>query len=89
MLKITGIKKVAGESKSLRGPYSSIYLQLNYDRETGEVWTDEFVDSNYSFRHIYHNENIINCGIICDPVRMNEIREMVEQACAYVDLMSA
>lgn len=41
-LKMSGLRKVAGETKSLSGPYSPEYLQLNYDRSTGEVWTDFF-----------------------------------------------
>ena len=42
-LKIKGIKKIAGESKGLEGYYSGHYLQLNYDKKTGEAWTDEHV----------------------------------------------
>lgn len=89
MSKITGLKKVSGESKSLTGPYSSIYLQINYDRETGKVWADEFVDAAHSFHHVYHDENIIDCGIICSPATMAEIRRMVEEACAYADYFAA
>ena len=39
-LKIKGIKKIAGESKNLDGYCSSEYLQVNYNRVTGEAWTD-------------------------------------------------
>lgn len=36
-LKIKGLKKIADETKSLCGYYSGLYLQLNYNMETGEA----------------------------------------------------
>ena len=39
-----GLKKVAGETKSLRGYYDSIYLQLCYNKETDEVFTIQHCD---------------------------------------------
>lgn len=38
-LKMVGIREIAGETKTLQGSFSSFYLQLFYDRSTGEAWT--------------------------------------------------
>lgn len=41
-LNIKGLKKIAGETKIIKGFYSGEYLQLNYNKKTGEAWTDYF-----------------------------------------------
>lgn len=77
-LKIKGIKKIAGESKGLEGYYSGHYLQLNYDKKTGEAWTDEHVSFGQNNWTEYNDSSIINCGNICEPVTMEEIRKMIK-----------
>ena len=37
-LTIKGIKKASGETCDY-GPYSASYVEVFYDRSTGEVWT--------------------------------------------------
>lgn len=44
------------------GPQSSFYGTLMFDRATGEVWADEFVNKT-SYR-IYNDDDIINLGYI-------------------------
>lgn len=87
-MKIKGLKKVAGESKCLQGYYSGRYLQLNYDRKTGEIWTDEHISLGQNSWTEYHDSNILVCGNICKPVTMQEIRQMVENAIAETDAMA-
>lgn len=78
-LKIKGLKKIAGESKGLEGYYSGYYLQLNYDKETGEAWTDEHVSFGQNSWTEYKDSSIINCGNISEPMTMKEIRAMIER----------
>lgn len=80
MKKLKGIKKIAGQSKDLKGYYSDRYLQINVDTATGEVWGDEHVAFNKSWQTLYNNNNVICCGFIDSPKTMAEIKEMVEMA---------
>lgn len=77
MLKIKGLKKIAGESKCLNG---FGFLQVNYDIKTGEAWTDMHVGQSWTQ---YKDENIITCGHLYERATMKEIREMIEDAVAW------
>lgn len=77
MLKIKGLKKIAGESKGLN-PYDHGYLQVNYDMETGEAWTDYHYSIGSNSWSEYHDEDILTCGYISSPHTMEQIREMIE-----------
>ncbi len=78
-LKIKGLKKIAGESKGLEGYYSGHYLQINYDRKTGEAWTDYHVSFGQNSWTEYNDSSIITCGNISEPMTMKEIRAMIER----------
>lgn len=84
-LKMYGLRKVAGETKSLSGPYSPEYLQLNYDRSTGEVWTDYFYDLGHNNWQEYHDENVLRCGNLCSPYTMQEIADAIQDAVQQTD----
>lgn len=79
-LKMSGLRKVAGETRSLSGPYSPEYLQLNYDRSTGEVWTDFFSSIGHNNWTQYQDENVLNCGNLCSPYTMQEIADAIHAA---------
>ena len=79
-MKISGLKKIAGETKSLQGHYSSLYLQLNYDTSDGHAWTDQHCSLGHNSWSRYNDENIINCGVISSPMTMKEIADMIERA---------
>lgn len=79
-MKIKGLKKIAGASKSLTGYYSPEYLQLNFDRTTGEAWSDYHYSIGHNSRTEYHDNNIFNCGIITEPKTMKEVAEMIHNA---------
>ena len=79
-LRMSGLRIVAGETKSLSGPYSPEYLQLSYDRSTGEVWTDFFVSIGHNDWAVYHDENVLNCGNLCSPYTMQEIADAIHAA---------
>lgn len=79
---IKGLKKIAGESKWLKGYYSGEYLQINYDKSTGEAWSDYHYSLGQNEWSHYHDNNIINCGNIADPVSMADLREFITRAVA-------
>ena len=72
-----GLKKVAGETKSLRGFYGSIYLQLCYDKRLDEVFTIQHCDLGHSWQTFFNDENIINVCNLYNPHTMQEIENMV------------
>ena len=43
--KMKGLKKAAGETKRCQRNGYGHSFQINYDPETKEIWTDEFVSS--------------------------------------------
>ena len=72
-----GLKKVSGETKSLRGCYDSIYLQLCYDKSKDEVFTIQHCDLGHSWQTYFDDENIINICNLCEPHTMKEIENLV------------
>lgn len=85
-LRMSGLRTVAGETKSLSGPYSPEYLQLNYDRSTGEVWTDFFFSVGHNDWAVYHDKNILNCGNLCSPHTMQEIADAIHAAIQQTEI---
>lgn len=79
-MKYKGIRKACGRTKSLKGFYGDTHLQLNVGLDTGEVWVDEHLGNNWSQ---YKDKNVISCGNIYNPMTMEEIRRMVDDAIAY------
>ena len=79
-LKLKGVNKVTGETKSLKGWYSPIYLQLNVDLSTGEIWTNRLCDLGHNSWVEYHDGNIISCGTLTYPMTRVQIREKVYEA---------
>ena len=72
-----GLKKVLGETKSLRGYYDSIYLQLCYDKANDEVFTIQHCDFGHSCQTYFDDEDIINICNLCEPHTMKEIENLV------------
>ena len=74
-----GLKKVSGETKTLKGYYDSIYLQLCYDKEKDEVFTIQHCDLGHSWQTYFDDKNIITICNLTEPHTMAEIKEMVEE----------
>lgn len=72
-----GLKKVAGETKTLRGFYDSIYLQLCYDKANDEVFTIQHCDLGHSWQTYFDDENIINVCNLYNPHTMQDIHNLV------------
>lgn len=75
-LTIKGLRKIAGETKDLRGYYSGQYLQLNYDPDTGEAWTDFHVSFGQNSWTRYRDNTVV-VGNISSPMTMQEIADMI------------
>ena len=87
-LKMTGLRKVAGQSKWLRGYYNPNYLQLNYDRSTGEVWADEHYSLGHNSWTQYHDSDTITVCNICTQQTMQEIADAIKDKLDYIDMMA-
>ena len=73
---MTGLRKAAGESKGLRGIYDAAYLQVNYDKNTGEVWTNYHYDLGHSCQTYYHDDDIIFFNIH-EPHTMQQLADYI------------
>lgn len=46
-IKMNGLRKAAHETKGL-SPYGDIRTQISYDRDTGDIYTDDHIGENWS-----------------------------------------
>ena len=78
--KMEGLKKVAGETKDLRGYYSGMYHQINYNQKTGEVWSDTHVSLGHNSWSEYSDTDIICVGNVYDRTSMQDLANMIAGA---------
>ena len=73
-LKMTGLKKVASESKN-EGFFSrGGKLQLNYNIKTGKLWTDDLVGDSWVE---YNDDDVVVITSIRNACTMQEIADIV------------
>lgn len=75
-----GLKKASGETKDLSGYYTGAYVELFYDRSTGEIWTVYQFSLGQNSWTEYHDKNIIKTGNISIPKTMQQIADMIYEA---------
>lgn len=65
-MKIKGLKKAVGDYQKANkgGYYSPKYGYLMFDKETGELWTDEFYSLGHNSWKEYRSNTIVNLGKI-------------------------
>lgn len=65
-MKIKGLKKAVGDYQKANkgGYYSPKYGYLMFDKETGELWTDEFYSLGHNSWKEYRSDTIVNLGKI-------------------------
>lgn len=73
-----GLKKAAGETKRCQSNGYGHNFQINYDPETKEIWTDEFVSSR-SF--VPYSGDIISFKTSV-PMTMQEIEKIINDVIA-------
>lgn len=76
-MEIKGLRKVAGMTKRLTGNDNSV--QVFYNTQTHEAWGVEHVGASWT---TYDAPEVIGCGHIRKPATMQEIEEMVADACS-------
>lgn len=76
-LKIKGLKKVSGETKSLRGYYSGEYMEVFYNTATREVWSNYQYSLGQNIWTVYDNPDIIKVGNICQPMTMQQLTDKI------------
>ena len=72
--KIVGLKKIAGESKKLNGPYGSYHLDVFYDTKTGKAWASAQIGNSYC---VYDDANIVRICSLHEPRTMAEIKRTI------------
>lgn len=77
--KMVGLKKVAGQTKGLRGYYSGEHLELFFNRNSGEVWTKYQVSIGQNSFTVYDSEEIVKIGNLARPYTMQEIADLINQ----------
>lgn len=84
-MKIKGIKKAVGQYKEFNkgGYYDPHYGRLMFNKETGEIWTDEFWSIGHNTWNEYDDPAIINLGyaMMGKDVRvtMKNVKEFIEK----------
>ena len=84
-MKLKGLKKAIGDYKraNAEGMHSPRYGRLMLDVNTGEIWTDEFYDIGHNSWKKYHNEDIVNLGMLVgseyNEVNMKTVQEYVNK----------
>ena len=76
--KIKGLKKIAGETKNLKGAYSPEYIEVFYDVNTHKAWSEYHYSIGKNEWTEYYDNNILNCGTISEPMNQKEIEEIIE-----------
>lgn len=86
-IKMIGIRKAAGETKSLRGYYSGEYVELHYDRSAGKVLTTYQYSLGQNTWAQYRDSSIIKVCNISEPCTMQEIADMIFRRIRELDAL--
>jgi len=79
-LKMIGLKKAAGETKGLTNYYSGHYVQISYDKVTGEIISDYHYSLGQNWWTQYHDSNVITIGNASSPLTMQAIADWIAEA---------
>lgn len=84
-IKIKGLKKAVGDYQKANagGIYDMRYGFLMYDKETGELWVDEFYNIGHNNYKRYESSAIINLGErmkdLDIEITMNNVKEFIRK----------
>ena len=78
-LTITGLKEASGMTKGLNGYYNPAYVELFYDRSTGEAWGKWQYSLGQSTWTKYDDPDVIKIGTICEPKTMQELADLIHK----------
>ena len=72
-LKMKGLKRIAGESKTLDGYLFPAYLQISYDMNTGEVMSDFHCSLGGNSWTEYADNDVITVCNLYHPTSMQDL----------------
>ncbi len=84
-IKMTGLKKAAGDTKDLRGYCSSEYAELFFDRATGEVWTVYQYSLGQNSWTEYDKKDVVKVCNLSEPTTMQQIADLIKERLDYLD----
>lgn len=82
-MKIKGLKKAIGDYKRANeeGYHSPRYGYLMFDKEDGEIWTDEFYSLGHNEWKEYHSDTIVDLGQMMSEqeleINMKTVKEFI------------
>lgn len=86
-MKINGLKKATGDYNKINegGYIRRLYGDLMLDRETGDLWVDEYADVN-SYKRYYKSSIVVlfprhRKDSDADRVTMAEVKAAAQRAC--------
>ena len=79
-----GLRRASGETKDLTGYYSGRYVQISYDRATGDILTDYHVSLGQNWWTQYHDPEIITVCNAVVPMTMRQIADAIVRRMADV-----
>lgn len=83
-MKIKGLKTAVGDYKraNQEGYYSPRYGRLMFDKEDGEIWTDEFYSLGHNEWKEYQSDTIVNLGSMMSEqeleINMKNVKEFIQ-----------
>ena len=84
-LKMTGLKAAAGATRGLRGYHSGEYVELFYDRQTGEVWTVYQCSLGQNTWTEYRNQSVIKIGNISSQCSMQYLADLIYKETRFLE----
>lgn len=84
-LKIKGLRKASGATTNY-GAYSPEYIEIFYDRNSGEVWTVYQCSLGQNNWTVYDDENVIKVCNTSRHMTMQEIADAIHQRMEEVDM---
>ena len=79
--KFRGVKAAVGEMKYCN-PYEGTYLEVHYDLEEDEVYTQYHCCLGHNSRSEYHDPAVVFVGFYDEHVTMKELKEDILRAIA-------
>lgn len=80
-IKMVGLKKAAGETKSLNG-CNGCYVQISYDRADGEVLSDYHCSLGHNSWSEYRSDSILSVCFLDNRTTMQEIADKIAERLA-------
>lgn len=80
-MKIKGLKKASGETMNY-GTYDGRYVEVFFDKSTGEIWTEFQCSLGQNTWTEYHDSNVVKLVNATRHYTMAELRAMCEEVIA-------